>query len=140
MNIPYLNSDQLVSYKCRTENTPYRNPERPVIMVIVSAELSMYPILTQKYYCLLSDLSQESTCFQTERSWVLILARYSVWPGYYNKVGFSARLKTRFELTPVTEGKQGTFPFFTLNPECACHILIYFTKFYCWSMHVSTKC
>ncbi len=31
--------------------------------------------------------------------------------GYYNNVGCSARLKTSFELNPVTEDKQGTFPF-----------------------------
>ncbi len=36
----------------------------------------------------------------------------SGWPGHYNNVGCSARLKTSFELNPVTEGKQGTFYFF----------------------------
>ncbi len=52
-----------------------------------------------------------SSCFQIERSWVQILAGYSGWPSHYNNVGCSARLKTSFELNPVTEGKQGTFPF-----------------------------
>ncbi len=36
---------------------------------------------------------------------------YSGWPCHYNNVGYSARLKTSFELNPVTEGKQGTFHF-----------------------------
>ncbi len=56
-------------------------------------------------------LSQESTSFQIERSWVQILARYSGWPGHYNNVGCSARLKTSLKLNLVTEGKQETFPF-----------------------------
>ncbi len=50
-------------------------------------------------------LSQESTCFKAERSWVQIPARYSGWPGHYNNVGCSARLEISFELNPVTEGK-----------------------------------
>ncbi len=37
--------------------------------------------------------------------------RYSGWPGHYNNVRCSARLKTSFELNPDTEGKQWTFPF-----------------------------
>ncbi len=31
--------------------------------------------------------------------------------GHYNNVGCSARLKISFELNPVSEGKEGTFPF-----------------------------
>ncbi len=42
---------------------------------------------------------------------VQILARYSGWPGHYNNEGYLARVKTSFELNPVTGGKQGTFPF-----------------------------
>ncbi len=34
------------------------------------------------------------------------------WPGHYNNLGCSARLKTIFELNPVTEAKQGNFPFY----------------------------
>ncbi len=34
----------------------------------------------------------------------------------YNNVGCSARLKTSFELNPVTEGKQRTFPFLSYPP------------------------
>ncbi len=58
--------------------------------------------------------SQESTCFQTQRSWVQILARYSEWHSHDNNVGCLVRLKTSFELNPVIEGKQGTclsFPY-----------------------------
>ncbi len=36
-------------------------------------------------------------------------------PDDYNNLGCSARLKTSFELNPVTEDKQGTFPFLTNN-------------------------
>ncbi len=50
----------------------------------------------------------------TERSWVQIPARYSGWSGHYNNVCCSARMKTNFELNPVTKGKQGTLPYITL--------------------------
>ncbi len=46
------------------------------------------------------------------------MARYSgwpYWPGHYNNVGSSARLKTSFELNLVTEGEQGTVPFLSSN-------------------------
>ncbi len=36
-------------------------------------------------------------------------------PGHYNNVGSSARLKTSFEINPVTEGKQGTLPYLTVK-------------------------
>ncbi len=52
-----------------------------------------------------------SIFFLTERSWVQIQARYSGLPGQYNNARCLARLKTSFELNPITEGKQGTFPF-----------------------------
>ncbi len=61
----------------------------------------------------------ESTCFQTEKSWVQIPARYSGCSSHYN-VGSSARLKTSFKLNHVTECKQGTFtfPFFYGIKRC----------------------
>ncbi len=37
------------------------------------------------------------------------------WPSHYNNVWCPARLKISFELNPVTKGKQGTFPFFSLK-------------------------
>ncbi len=40
---------------------------------------------------------------------------YSGWPGHYNNVGYSARLKTSFELNPVTEGNKGPFLSFKWN-------------------------
>ncbi len=50
-----------------------------------------------------------------QRYWVQIPAKYSGW-GHYNNVGCSARLETGFKLNPVTEGKQGTFPFLSQTP------------------------
>ncbi len=49
-----------------------------------------------------------------------IAARYSGVSGHYNNVGCSARLKTSFELNPVTGIKQGTFPFsFLFSVVCS---------------------
>ncbi len=36
-------------------------------------------------------------------------------PSHYNNMGCSARLKASFELNPVTEGNQGTFPFLFIS-------------------------
>ncbi len=47
--------------------------------------------------------------------------RYNGWPGQYNNVECSTRLKKSFELNPaVTEGKQRAFLFLCL--ECTCHV------------------
>ncbi len=35
---------------------------------------------------------------------------------HYNKVGCKARLKSSFDLNPVTKGNQGTFPFLIIPP------------------------
>ncbi len=34
---------------------------------------------------------------------------------HYNNVGYTARLTSTFELHPVTEEKQGTFPSFSVG-------------------------
>ncbi len=46
---------------------------------------------------------------------VQIWASYSGWSIDYNNVGCLARLKTSFELNPVTEGKQWNFPFLSFT-------------------------
>ncbi len=49
------------------------------------------------------------------RFWVQIPTRYSEWPSHNNNVGCLTRLKTSFELNPVTEVRQRTLPYLTIE-------------------------
>ncbi len=67
-------------------------------------------------------LSIDQTCFkhkallaQSGEHFLLNLEILGSNSGHYHNVGGPARLKTTFELNPVTEGKQGTFSFYTHN-------------------------